>query len=68
VLEIKDLNTHLKIAKKQSASYQNNKMNIPEDTLIIELDWKQKVLIGLYSLFSFFGCEIQQYFSSSKII
>ncbi len=48
--EIKDLNTHHMIARRQSAAYQSIKKNIPEDTLVIELDWKQKVLIGTFLL------------------
>jgi hypothetical protein len=38
------------IARRQSASYQNIKKNIPEDTLVIELDWKQKILIGMIEI------------------
>ena len=40
--------THRSIATRQSAAYQNNKSNLPSDTLLIEIDWKQKVIIGIY--------------------
>jgi len=52
VFQIKDLDTHRLIAHRQAASYKNNKLNLPENTLMIELDWKQKVLIGNKILYS----------------
>lgn len=39
-------NTHRTIAERQSQSYKNCKENLAKDTLLIELDWKQKVIIG----------------------
>lgn len=39
-------NTHRLIASRQSAAYKDNKQNLASDTLMIELDWKQKILIG----------------------
>jgi len=34
------------IAHRQAAAYKNIKLNLADNTLMIELDWKQKVLIG----------------------
>ncbi len=52
MFQIKDLDTHRLIAHRQAAAYKNNKLNLPENTLMIELDWKQKVLIGNKILYS----------------
>lgn len=37
---------HVNISKRQRESYNYQKNNIDNATLFIELDWKQKVLIG----------------------
>jgi len=39
-------NTHRLIASRHSNSYMDNKKNLAKDTLLIEIDWKQKILIG----------------------
>ncbi len=41
-------NTHRLIASRQSKAYVDSKSNLAQDTLIIEIDWKQKILIGNY--------------------
>ena len=53
MIKIRDLDTHRLIAQRQSAAYKYNKINLPDNTLMIELDWKQKVLIGMdsYTIF-----------------
>jgi len=38
--------THKEIAKRQSAAYNRDKSNLCSDTILIELDWKQKIVIG----------------------
>jgi hypothetical protein len=52
--DVKNLNDHKSIADNQRNSYNFLKNNLPEDSILIELDWKQKLLIGLiYSVFTF---------------
>ena len=44
---IEDLDWHLTVAKRQRNSYNQMKANVPEGYLFIELDYKQKLTIGL---------------------
>ena len=44
--EIEALNTHKLIAQRQQAAYKKHKEVFSNDTLVIKLDWKQKVVIG----------------------
>ena len=44
--KIKDLNDHRTIATRQSRAYDHAKKNLTAGTIMIDLDWKQKVLIG----------------------
>ena len=44
--DIEYLNEHKKIADNQRNLYNVSKKNLPEDSLLIELDWKQKLQIG----------------------
>ena len=37
------------IASRQSESYKKNRAELSEDTILIDIDWKQKVLIGKIS-------------------
>ena len=46
--DIKYLNEHKSIADNQRTTYNYFKNNLPKDTILIELDWKQKLLIGFY--------------------
>ena len=46
ISELKDIDIHRNIAKRQRDSYNNDKNHLDLDTLLIEMDWKQKVLIG----------------------
>ena len=46
LVDIENLNDHKSIADNQRNSYNFFKNNLPEDTILIELDWKQKLLIG----------------------
>lgn len=43
---IETLNEHHKIATSQRNAYNYQKLNIGTGCLFIELDWKQKILIG----------------------
>ena len=45
--KIEILNYHQSIAQRQRKSYETMKMNLSEDTLFIEIDFKQKIKIGL---------------------
>ncbi len=47
MFKIRDLDTHRLIAQRQSAAYKNIKISLPDNSLMIELDWKQKVIIGI---------------------
>ncbi len=44
--EFKDYETHRSIAKRQRDAYNLQKNSLDNDTILIELDWKQKILIG----------------------
>jgi hypothetical protein len=44
--ELRDGFKHREIAKRQRDAYNRDKANLVSNTLLIELDWKQKVLIG----------------------
>ena len=44
---IDDCDYHKSIADKQRRSYNNSKLILDENSVFIELDWKQKVLIGM---------------------
>ncbi len=44
--DIENLDEHRSIAANKRNSYNYMKQNLPEDTLFIELDWKQKLLMG----------------------
>lgn len=44
--EIEAINFHRVIANRQRAAYNEQKINLKNDSIVIELDWKQKVLIG----------------------
>jgi len=39
-------NTHRLIASRQSKAYIDTKTSLASDTLMIEIDWKQKIIIG----------------------
>ena len=39
-------NTHRLIATRQSTAYQRDKIELAADAILIEIDWKQKVIIG----------------------
>ena len=39
-------NTHRLIATRQTAAYRKNINELAEDSILIDIDWKQKVLIG----------------------
>jgi len=41
-------NTHRLIASRQSKAYLSDKSELAHDTIMIEIEWKQKVLIGKY--------------------
>ena len=45
--QIHVLDGHKEIAAKQRIAYNNTKINLKQGTLMIELDWKQKIIIGL---------------------
>ena len=45
--DVENLDEHRSIADNQRKSYNYIKQNLKEDCLLIELDWKQKLLIGL---------------------
>ena len=49
--DIEILNQHKKIADNQRNLYNFSKKNLSEDSLLIELDWKQKLLIGCLFFF-----------------
>jgi len=46
VSDIDAIETHKLIAKRQSNAYKRDKSTLSNDTLLIELDWKQKIVIG----------------------
>ena len=48
--DIKNLNEHKKIAINQRNSYNFAKLNLAEGSILIELDWKQKLLIGIINI------------------
>ena len=45
--KIEILDYHRSIAERQRKSYETMKMNLNEDSLFIEIDFKQKIKIGL---------------------
>ena len=45
--KIEILDWHFSIGKRQRDSYNKMKKDLPEDYLFIELDFKQKILIGM---------------------
>lgn len=49
--EIENLDFHYEIAQRQRRIYNKQKTLLSENTILIELDWKQKIIIG--SLFFF---------------
>jgi hypothetical protein len=51
--EISAINTHKEIAQRQQVAYKRDKETLSYDTLLIELDWKQKVIIGILIFYSF---------------
>ena len=57
--DIKHLNEHKSIADNQRNSYNYCKSHLPNGSILIELDWKQKLLIGLYLMFLFFDYFIK---------
>lgn len=44
--EIENIDFHHSIAKRQRESYNQMRKNLEKDYILIEVDWKQKVLIG----------------------
>ncbi len=44
--ELKDYETHRSIARRQRDAYNLQKKSLDNNTILIELDWKQKILIG----------------------
>jgi len=46
VSDIDASETYRLIAKRQSAAYNRDKSNLKSDTILIELDWKQKIVVG----------------------
>ena len=49
IQNIESANTHRLIASRQLESYRKNINELTEDTILIDVDWKQKVLIGIIS-------------------
>ncbi len=44
--KISIFDNHRKTADRQRAKYNFDKQNLKNDQLLIELDWKQKIIIG----------------------
>ena len=47
LLKIEILDWHYLVANRQRQSYNSMKQNLPSDVLFIELDWKEKLVIGM---------------------
>jgi hypothetical protein len=45
---VEQLDYHHSIAERQRESYKLMKNNLKKDQILIEIDWKQKILIGNY--------------------
>lgn len=45
--KIESIDFHYSIAKRQRDAYNLMKNDLEEDYLLIEMDWKQKILIGM---------------------
>ncbi|RNA44352.1 hypothetical protein BpHYR1_010334 [Brachionus plicatilis] len=49
--KIESINLHFEISKRQSEAYNSMCLNLDEDNIFIEMDWKQKIMVGLYLVF-----------------
>lgn len=47
---IESIDFHLSIAKRQRDSYNFMRENLEKDYIFIEMDWKQKITIGLKTI------------------
>ncbi|RMZ94586.1 hypothetical protein BpHYR1_020189, partial [Brachionus plicatilis] len=45
--KIESINLHFEISKRQREAYNSMRLNLDEDYIFIEMDWKQKIMIGL---------------------
>ena len=48
---IEDIDFHLSIANRQRAKYNFDKKNLNDDEIMIDVDWKQKIIIGNFNFF-----------------
>ncbi len=46
LIDIDACDTHRLIASRQTAAYKHDKSQLSTDTIMIDIDWKQKVVIG----------------------
>ncbi|CAF1001538.1 unnamed protein product [Brachionus calyciflorus] len=47
IKEIEVIDKHIDIAQRQRNVYNLNRKNLPDSTILIEIDWKQKIVIGM---------------------
>lgn len=48
ILNIQDLDFHKSVANRQRDAYNSMKKNLENDYILIEIDWKQKIMIGIF--------------------